>query len=73
MTAILQRHRCSGETADPMRHNAGFKDPCEVVRILKAQVEAKMIVTKKYQTATPDYIAGWYSGTQNLDNGLKCG
>ena len=57
---LASRHfKRSGETVDPMGHNAGFEDPCEVVRIKKAQVEAKMIVTKKYQTATPDYLARW--------------
>ena len=56
-----------------MGHNAGFEDPCEVVRILKAQVEIKMIVTKKDQIATPDYLAGWYSEMQDLNSGLKCG
>ena len=66
-TSASRQFRRSGETVDPMEHNAGFVDPCEVVRVSKAQVEAKMIIAKKCQIARP------YPGTQDLNSGLKCG
>ena len=62
----------SAETVDPMGHNAGFEDPYQVVGMLKAQVEAEMIVTRDYQRPMPIDLAGSYPGTQDLNRGLKC-
>ena len=72
-TSASQQFKRGGETVDPMKHDLGFGDPCEVVRLLKDQVEAQMMVTNSYKIATPDYLAGWYAGTQDLDSGLNCG
>ena len=44
-----------------------------MVQILKDQVEDQMAVVATNNIATPDYLAGWYSGAQDLDIGLKCG
>ena len=56
-TSASRQFKRSSETVDPKGHKAGFEDLCEVVRILKAQVEGKMIMAKKYQITTPDYFA----------------
>ena len=58
---------------DPLGHNPGWGEPCDVVRMLKAQVDDQIKLMDGYHIATPDYLAGWYSGTQDLDDGLKCG
>ena len=65
-TSASRQLKRSGETVYPMEQNAVFENPCEVVRVPKAQVEAKMIIANE-QIATRD------PGTQNLNSGLKCG
>lgn len=72
-TSASAEFKRSSETSNPLGHDAGYGDPCEVVRLLKAQVEDQMGLMTGYKIATPDYLAGWYSGTQDLDEGLKCG
>lgn len=57
MSASRQFKRI-GEAVDLMDHNAGFEDPCEVVQILKAQIESRMILTRKHQLATLEHLAG---------------
>ena len=58
---------------DPPRHDPGWGDPCDVVRSLKAQVDDQIRIMDGYHIAAPDYLAGWYSGTQDMDDGLQCG
>ena len=72
-TSALYQFKRSAETADPLGHNPGWGNPCDVVRILKDQVEDQMNIMEGYQIATPDYLAGWFSGAQDLDDGLRCG
>ena len=72
-TSASREFKRSPEGSDPLGHDAGYGDPCEVVRLLKDQVEDQIGLMKGYKIATPDYLAGWYSGTQDLDDGLKCG
>ena len=72
-TSASQEIKRSAETTNPLLNNASFGDPCEVVRLLKAQVDDQMNVMKAYNIPAPDFVAGLYSGTQDLDDGLKCG
>lgn len=72
-SAASEFKRSSSESVDPLGHNPAYGNPCDVVQILKDQVEDQMLVVEKNNIPTPDYLAGWYSGTQDLDDGLKCG
>lgn len=72
-SASREFKRDGATTTNPLGHDTGYGDPCEVVRLLRDQVEDQMSLVKGYKIATPDYLAGWYSGAQDLDDGLKCG
>lgn len=72
-TSASRQFKRSSGTTNPLGHDPGYGDPCEVVRLLNDQVEDQMGLMTGYKIATPDYLAGWYSGTQDLDDGLKCG
>ena len=56
-----------------VQHGPGWGDPCDVVRSLKAQADDQIRILSGYNISTPDYLAGWYSGTQDMDEGLQCG
>lgn len=75
MAAILQGHgslkqQRTGQPADTQRR---------LPRSLRGGADtnspgqAKIIVRTNYQKATPNYLAGWNSGTQDLTSGLKSG
>ena len=72
-TSASQQFKRSSGTGDPLGHNPTWNDPCDVVRFLKNQVDDQMRVMGGYNIPTPDYLAGWFSGTQDLDEGLECG
>ena len=47
--------------------------PCRVIRTLRGQVDEQMKVLDDNDISTPDYLAGWFSGTNDLSQVWGCG
>ncbi len=67
-SSASQQSKRSDEAAGPDSGN-----PCEAVQTLRTQVEEQMKVLDDSRISTPDYLAGWFSATQDLNVGWSCG